>query len=71
MPTLSGDVAPVATTLTVSSSLLFTLAAYIATAQSVDTLLWLLYVSLTVTGLAVLLLAAPDGRDAQVEPSSR
>ncbi|MGH3208238.1 MAG: hypothetical protein ACRDNO_10790, partial [Trebonia sp.] len=31
---------------------------FIATAQSVDTLLWLLYVSLTVAGLAVLLLAA-------------
>ena len=30
---------------------------FIATAQSVDTLLWLLYVSLTMTGLAVLLLA--------------
>ena len=36
----------------------FSLNLFIATAQSVDTLLWLLYVSLTVAGLAVLLLAA-------------
>jgi putative ABC transport system permease protein len=36
----------------------FALNAFIATAHSVDTLLWLLYVSLTVAGLAVLLLAA-------------
>jgi putative ABC transport system permease protein len=57
-PTLSGPLAPVATTLTVSSSMLFSLNTFIATAQSVDTLLWLLYVSLTVAGLAVLLLAA-------------
>jgi putative ABC transport system permease protein len=56
--TLSGPLAPVATTLTVSSSMLFSLNTFIATAQSVDTLLWLLYVSLTVAGLAVLLLAA-------------
>ena len=38
--------------------LLPTLAAYFATAQSVDALLWLLWVSLTVTGVVVLLLAA-------------
>ena len=38
--------------------MLFSLNMFIATAQSVDTLLWLLYVSLTVAGLAVLLLAA-------------
>jgi putative ABC transport system permease protein len=58
VPTLSGLVEPVASTLTVSSSMWFSLNAFIATAQSVDTLLWLLYVSLTVAGLAVLLLAA-------------
>ena len=58
VPTLTGDVAPVAPTLAASSSLLFALNQFIATAQSVDTLLWLLYVSLTITGLAVLLLAA-------------
>ena len=57
-PTLSGPLAPVAATLTASSSMLFSLNMFIATAQSVDTLLWLLYVSLTVAGLAVLLLAA-------------
>ncbi len=57
-PTLSGPLAPVASTLTASSGMLFTLNQFIATAQSVDTLLWLLYVSLTVAGLAVLLLAA-------------
>ena len=58
MPTLSGPLAPVASTLTISSSMWFSLNLFIATAQSVDTLLWLLYVSLTVAGLAVLLLAA-------------
>jgi putative ABC transport system permease protein len=57
-PTLSGDIAPVAPTMSASSTLLSVLAAYFVTAQSVDALLWLLYVSLTVTGLAVLLLAA-------------
>jgi putative ABC transport system permease protein len=57
VPTLSGPVAPVASTLTVSSTMLFSLNTFIATAQSVDTLLWLLYVSLTIAGLAVLLLA--------------
>ena len=34
------------------------LASFIAAAQSADVLLWLLYVSLTVAGLVVLLLAA-------------
>ena len=57
-PTLSGPLEPVAATLTASSGMLFSLNLFIATAQSVDTLLWLLYVSLTVAGLAVLLLAA-------------
>jgi len=57
-PTLSGPFDAVATTLTVYSSTLFSLNTFIATAQSVDSLLWLLYVSLTVAGLAVLLLAA-------------
>jgi putative ABC transport system permease protein len=57
-PVLSGPYAPVASTLTISSNMLFPLNAFIATAQSVDTLLWLLYVSLTIAGLAVLLLAA-------------
>ncbi len=46
-PALSGPLAPVAATLTASSGMLFSLNLFIATAQSVDTLLWLLYVSLT------------------------
>jgi putative ABC transport system permease protein len=58
VPTLSGPLEPVVTTLTVSSNMLSALNTFIATAQSVDTLLWLLYVSLTVASLAVLLLAA-------------
>jgi putative ABC transport system permease protein len=57
-PPLSGDVAPVSVTLQASSSLLPILGSYFATAQSVDAVLWLLYVGLTVAGLAVLLLAA-------------
>ena len=57
-PTLSGPLDPVASALTASSGMSLSLNTFIATAQSVDTLLWLLYVSLTVAGLAVLLLAA-------------
>jgi putative ABC transport system permease protein len=57
-PTLSGPLDPVASTLTASSGMSLSLNTFIATAQSVDTLLWLLYVSLTAAGLAVLLLAA-------------
>ena len=57
VPTLTGNLAPVAPTLTTNSSLQFALEQFTATAQSVDTLLWLLYVSLVITGLAVLLLA--------------
>jgi putative ABC transport system permease protein len=58
VPNLNGILAPVAPTLITSTSLLYALDQFIQTAQSVDTLLWLLYVSLTVTGLAVLALAA-------------
>jgi putative ABC transport system permease protein len=57
VPALSGYLAPVGATLTTNSNLLFALQQFIATAQSIDALLWLLYVSLTITGLAVLLLA--------------
>jgi putative ABC transport system permease protein len=57
-PTVSGSLAPVSSALTASSGMLFSLNSFTATAQSADTLLWLLYVSLTVAGLAVLLLAA-------------
>ena len=58
VPAMSGSVAPLAAMLTISSSMWYSLNLFIAIAQSVDTLLWLLYVSLTVAGLAVLLLAA-------------
>jgi putative ABC transport system permease protein len=57
VPTLTGEVAQVASSLAVSSNLLYALEQFIATAEAVDTLLWLLYVSLTITGLAVLVLA--------------
>lgn len=57
-PPLSGDVAPVSGTLSAATTLLTVFATYFAGAQAVDALLWLLYVSLTVTGLAVLLLVA-------------
>ena len=57
VPTITGNAAQAAPLLTTSSNLLYALNQFIATAQSVDTLLWLLYVSLVVTGLAVLLLA--------------
>jgi putative ABC transport system permease protein len=57
-PTLTGDVAPAAGALQVTAGLLQPLAAFLATAQAVDVLLWLLYVSLAVAGLVVLLLAA-------------
>jgi putative ABC transport system permease protein len=58
VPALSDRFEPVASALTISSNMLFSLNTFIATAQSVDALLWLLYVSLTVAGLAALLLAA-------------
>ena len=54
---LSSDVGPVASELTASSGLVPALASFIAAARSADVLLWLLYVSLTVAGLVVLLLA--------------
>jgi putative ABC transport system permease protein len=57
-PSLSGDVADVAGALTVTNGLLQPLSAFISTAQAVDTLLWLLYVSLAVAGAVTLLLAA-------------
>ena len=57
-PALTGDVAPASGVLQVTTGLLQPLAAFLATAQAVDTLLWLLYVSLAVASLVVLLLAA-------------
>ncbi len=57
-PPLAGDVALASAALTADNGLLQPLAAFIATAQSVDALLWLLYVSLAVAGIVTLLLAA-------------
>jgi putative ABC transport system permease protein len=58
LPPMRGDVAPVSGVLQVSTPLLGPLSVFIATAQAVDSLLWLLYVSLAVAGLVTLLLAA-------------
>jgi putative ABC transport system permease protein len=56
---LNGDVAPVGDVLQASSiGLQQTIGTFIATADSVDTVLWLLYVSLMLAGLVALLLAA-------------
>jgi putative ABC transport system permease protein len=56
---LSGDVAPVSGVLQASSTgLQQAIGGFITTADSVDTVLWLLYVSLVLAGLVVLLLAA-------------
>ena len=56
---LTGDVAPVGDVLQASSTgLQQAVGAFLATADSVDTVLWLLYVSLVLAGLVVLLLAA-------------
>lgn len=57
-PALTGDVTPARSALTVSSSLQQTLGRFLSTADAVDALLWLLYVSLAVAGLITLLLAA-------------
>jgi putative ABC transport system permease protein len=56
---LNGDVAPVADVLQASSTgLQQTVGGFITTADSVDTVLWLLYVSLVLAGVVALLLAA-------------
>jgi putative ABC transport system permease protein len=57
-PALKGDVARLGSVLTVNVGLLQPLLSFISTAQAVDTLLWLVYVSLAVAGLVTLLLAA-------------
>jgi putative ABC transport system permease protein len=57
-PPLTGDLAPARSALTASSALLQPLGAFLSSANAVDTLLWLLYVSLAVAGLITLLLAA-------------
>jgi len=57
-PTLTGDVATGSGSLLVTPGILQTLASFLAAAAAVDTLLWLVYVSLAVTGLVVLVLVA-------------
>jgi putative ABC transport system permease protein len=57
-PALTGDLAAARSALTASTALTQTLGTFLGTANEVDTLLWLLYVSLTVAGLITLLLAA-------------
>jgi len=57
-PQLSGYLAPTSTAFSVGTGMLETVAKFLAAAGAVDTLLWLLYVSLAVTGFVVLLLAA-------------
>jgi len=57
-PGLTGDVAAASTALIVSPGILQTVGQFIAAADAADTLLWLLYVSLAVTALVVLMLAA-------------
>jgi putative ABC transport system permease protein len=58
VPPLTGPLAPVETALTVSTDLQQVLGAFMDTADAVDMLLWLLYVSLTVIAAIVLMLAA-------------
>jgi putative ABC transport system permease protein len=57
-PTLTGALAPAANSLTVSSPILQDLALYLGTQAAVETVLLLMFVSLIVTGAAVILLAA-------------
>jgi putative ABC transport system permease protein len=57
-PALSGDVGPASTAFQVTTGILPTIGQFLAAADAVDTLLWLLYVSLAITGLVVLVLAA-------------
>jgi putative ABC transport system permease protein len=58
-PRLTGDIAPMASVIQASSAgMTGVLSAFLATADSVDILLWLVYVSLVVAVLATALLAA-------------
>jgi putative ABC transport system permease protein len=57
VPTITGSLGAVASALTVGTGLQPTLSAFVDTADAVDVLLWLLYVSLAVTAIVVLLLA--------------
>jgi putative ABC transport system permease protein len=58
VPAITGPLAPVAPGIVVSTGLTQTLGVFIDTANAVDVLLWLLYVSLVVIAAIVLLLAA-------------
>ena len=57
-PPLTGDIAPMAADFTVTPNLLPALGAFLSTEQAVDTLLWLLCVSLAMACLVVFLLTA-------------
>jgi putative ABC transport system permease protein len=57
LPALTGDLQASAGTLTVTSPLIADLAAFLATQSAVQTVLLLLFVTLTVTGAAVIVLA--------------
>ena len=57
-PSLSGSLAPATSFLTVGSPLLAQLSAFLSTQAAIATVLLLLFVSLTVVGTAVILLAA-------------
>ncbi|WP_300612265.1 FtsX-like permease family protein, partial [Trebonia sp.] len=57
-PPLTGGIAAASSALTVSSALLQPVGTFLDTAAQVDTLLWLLYVSLAVAGAVALVLAA-------------
>ena len=57
-PTLTGQLAPAANALTVSSPIMQGLALFLGTQAAVETVLLLLFVSLVVVGAAVILLAA-------------
>jgi putative ABC transport system permease protein len=58
IPALTGDLQPSASTLVVSSPLIADLAPFLATQSAVQTVLLLLFVSLAVTGAAVIALAS-------------
>jgi putative ABC transport system permease protein len=58
VPALTGPLSTAASTLTVDTGLQQTLSTFTDTSAAVDVLLWLLYVSLAVTAVVVLLLAA-------------
>ena len=69
IPALTGDLQAAAGTITVTSPLTADLAAFLATQSAMETVLVLLFVSLTVTGAAVIVLAGRmvvAGRDGEL-----